>query len=295
MAIKESATPPRILVVGCGALGGMIASNLSGNATVFGLRRNAAKVPAGITPVAADLLVPAQLVAALPEALDAIVYCLTPSRYDDDGYRDAYVTGLQNLLTAVTEQPVKRMIFISSTSVYHQDDDSWLDEESPTEPARFSGQCILAGERLSRDSGIPATAIRFSGIYGPSRRRFLTAVEQGEMNPTPPGPYSNRIHEEDAAAAVAHLLRLSLAGQDIADTYIASDCEPVRLDEVVRWVQAQLPCAAPKADARTGGRAGSKRCRNERLLATGFRFRYPDYRAGYGDMIKREKQAKGEG
>ncbi|MCP4065801.1 MAG: DUF1731 domain-containing protein, partial [Gammaproteobacteria bacterium] len=32
-------------------------------------------------------------------------------------------------------------------------------------------------------------------------------------------------------------------------------------------------------------RAGSKRCSNKRLLGTGFQFRYPDFRAGYRDMI----------
>jgi hypothetical protein len=40
------------------------------------------------------------------------------------------------------------------------------------------------------------------------------------------------------------------------------------------------------ADARTGGRAGSKRCNNQRLLDTGFRFEYPDYKAGYLAIIR---------
>ncbi len=289
MAITQTPGQPRILVAGCGALGGMIAQQLSAQATVYGLRRNPDKVPAGIQPVAADLLAPAQLEAQIPQALDAIVYCLTPGRYDDEGYRQAYVTGLNNLLAAVSGQAVKRVVFISSTSVYHQDDDSWVTEDSPTAPLRHSAQRILEGEQLALSGPFPATVVRFSGIYGPSRRRFLTAVQRGEMNPATPGPYSNRIHEVDAAGVVAHLLRLALSGEPLARHYIASDCEPARLDEVVAWVRAQVPCAPALADARTAGRSGSKRCDNQRLLTTGFQFRYPDYRVGYSEMIEQER------
>ena len=105
------------------------------------------------------------------------------------------------------------------------------------------------------------------------------------MNPTKPAPFSNRIHEEDAANAAAHLVELALSSATLETCYLASDCEPARLDEVVDWVRQQTPCAEPQPDARKGGRAGSKRCSNKRLLSTGFQFRYPDFRAGYRAMI----------
>lgn len=288
MAISDhiKPTPPRILVAGCGKLGGAVAQALAADAQVYGLRRDPTKVPEGIHAIGADLRQPEQLTGRLPANLDVVIYCLTPAQYDDQGYEDAYVTGLGNLLDALDRSSLKRLIFVSSTSVYHQDDDSWVNEDSPTEPRRFSGQAILRGEQLALESGIPATAVRFSGIYGPSRRRFLEAVRQGGMNPTSPGPYSNRIHEDDAAGVLVHLTRMALEGQPLEERYIASDCEPVRLDEVVAWVQQQTPCAPPAPDALTGGRAGSKRCDNTRLLTTGYRFQFPDFRAGYGPMIE---------
>ncbi|MCG2582381.1 MAG: NAD-dependent epimerase/dehydratase family protein [Marinobacter sp.] len=285
MAITESNKLPRILVAGCGKLGGSIASLLTDQAKVFGLRRNPDRIPAGTHPLGADLMQADQLHAVIPDRLDAVIYCLTPSSYDEQGYQDAYINGLNNLLRELSGQTLQRLIFISSTSVYAQDDDSWVDESSPTKPSRFSGQTILAGEKVALDSGFPTTIVRFSGIYGPSRRRFLDAVVTGNMDPVSPGPFSNRIHEADAAAVVTHLLHKSLSGENVDDCYIASDCEPVRLDEVVHWVQAQLPCATPKADARIGGRAGSKRCSNQRLLDSGYHFLYPDFRAGYREII----------
>ncbi len=285
MAMTERTSTPRILVAGCGKLGGAIASRLSQSAKVFGLRRNPDQVPAGIEGVKADLMAPDSLRAAVPGELDAIVYCLTPASYDEQGYRDAYVTGLDNLLAVVKGHPLKRLVFVSSTSVYAQDDDSWVDETSPAQPKRFSGEAILAGEQTALNSGHPATVVRFSGIYGPTRQRFLEEVISGRMNPQKPAPFTNRIHEDDAAAAVQHLVLKALAGDTLAPLYLASDSEPARLDEVVEWVQSQVDCADPVADARTGGRAGSKRCSNQRLLATGFRLQYPDFRSGYRAMI----------
>lgn len=106
------------------------------------------------------------------------------------------------------------------------------------------------------------------------------------MNPASPGPYSNRIHEEDAVRASVHLIRMALNDQPLETHYLLSDNEPVRLDKVVAWVRQQTPCQPPVSTARTGGRAGSKRCRNQRLRETGFEFLYPDFRAGYGEMIR---------
>ncbi|MBU2872437.1 NAD-dependent epimerase/dehydratase family protein [Marinobacter salexigens] len=287
MAIADRNSRPGILIAGCGKLGGAIASMLKESAQVYGLRRNPAKVPEGVEGIGADLTRPETLVGKLPDNLDTIIYCLTPSSYDEKGYRDAYVYGLSNLLEALGNNPLKRLFFISSTSVYAQDDDSLVDESSTASPTRVTGQQILAGERTALDSDHPATIVRFSGIYGPSRRRFLEEVIEGRMNPVRPAPFSNRIHEEDAAAAVAHLNELALAGKPLDTCYVASDCEPVRLDEVVDWVREQVPCAQPVTEARKGGRAGSKRCNNRRLLQTGFTFRYPDFRAGYRKMIEK--------
>ncbi|WP_372965327.1 NAD-dependent epimerase/dehydratase family protein [Marinobacter sp.] len=285
MAMTESKQFSRILVAGCGKLGGDIAKVLSSTTQVFGLRRNPGKVPEGITGIGADLTKPETLQGRLPENLDIVIYCLTPSAYDEQGYHDAYVTGLTNLLNAIGDTPLTRLFFVSSTSVYAQDDDSWVNETSATEPDRFTGQQILQGEQTALNSIHPATIVRFSGIYGPTRQRFLEEVLEGRMNPQPPAPFSNRIHEQDAARAVAYLSQQALTGNEPEHLYIVSDCEPVRLDEVVEWVRQQVPCKAPVEGARKGGRAGSKRCNNQRLLASGFKFRYPDFRAGYREMI----------
>lgn len=284
MAIDE----PRILVAGCGALGSHIASNLTANARVFGLKRNPSTLPEGIEAVQADLMQAPQLAGQLPERLNAVVYCLTPNSYDDAGYQAAFVTGLNNLISALqaTGQSLNRLLFVSSTGVYSQDDDSWIDEDSPTEPGRFSGKRLLEGENLALRSPWPATVIRYSGIYGPTRRRFLESVISGMINPPSDGPFTNRIHEVDAANAAAYLIQRSLAGKAVAPCYVGSDSHPVRIGDIVNWIRSEVDCAEPSAEARDGRRAGSKRCSNQRLLDSGFRFQYPGFREGYGEMIR---------
>ncbi|MBB5320815.1 NAD-dependent epimerase/dehydratase family protein [Marinobacter oulmenensis] len=285
MAMQKQKPRSQILVAGCGKLGGAIASRLTRAATVYGLRRNPDQVPEGVHGIGADLSCPETLKGQLPEKLDVVIYCLTPSSYDEQGYHAAYVTGLKNLLEALPESSLTRLFFVSSSSVYAQDDDSWVNEDSAAQPTRFSGRQILQGEATALNSSYPATVVRYSGIYGPSRRRFLEEVIAGRMNPVTPAPFSNRIHEVDAANAMAWLAEKALDGEVIDNLYLASDCEPVRLDEVVEWVREQVPCAEPVPDARKGGRAGSKRCSNRRLLDSGFQFRYPDFRTGYREMI----------
>jgi len=285
MTISTQPQQPKILVAGCGKLGGAIAQALTGQARVFGLRRNPERVPAGVIPLAADLTRPETLSGVLPADTDIVIYCLTPSRYDENGYRTAYVTALANLIRALGSRSLSRLVFVSSTSVYGQNDGGWVDESSPTRPRHFSGRQILAGEELALASGHPATIVRFSGIYGPSRTGFIEAVRRGQLAPVAPAAYSNRIHEEDAVRAVVHLTQRALSGQALAPVYLASDNEPARLDEVVAWLRRQLPCQPPATDARSGSRAGSKRCSNHRLRATGFEFTYPDYRSGYRQVI----------
>jgi nucleoside-diphosphate-sugar epimerase len=97
--------------------------------------------------------------------------------------------------------------------------------------------------------------------------------------------YTNRIHRDDAAAALGHLAALPQAER----TVIGVDSEPALACEVISWLarRLELPVPPPAQGATPGARAarGSKRCRNARLLATGFRFRYPTYREGYGALL----------
>ena len=286
----------RILIAGCGDVGATLGQSLSAaEHEVWGLKRHPADLPPGIRPLAADLTDPATL-NALPPALDSVVYSAAAAHFSEAGYQAAYVAGVQNLLDALrrTGQQPRRLLFTSSTSVYAQHQGEWVDEDSPAEAEGFSGRCIRAGEQRMWDSSWPAVAVRFGGIYGPGRTRLIESIRAGTATrPTGPPLYTNRIHRDDCARVLEHLLFLP----EPALLYLAVDDDPAALGEVLSWLATQLGAPEPplaanpslKPGAGTGDSAlrmrASKRCRNARLRASGFQFRYPSYRDGYATLL----------
>jgi hypothetical protein len=61
------------------------------------------------------------------------------------------------------------------------------------------------------------------------------------------------------------------------------------LREVCEWLaqRMDLDVSAMAADG-VPMRGGNKRCSNQRLLDAGYQFAYPDYRSGYGAILRDE-------
>ncbi len=268
----------RLLIAGCGDLGQRLAARLAPDQwQVTGLRRSPETLPAGILPLAADLTRPDTL-QALPESVDALIYQATPAERTPAAYRAIYIEGLANLLARTRAD---RLIVVSSTAVYGQDDGQWVDEDSPAEPTAFNGHVLLEAEDLARNAG--GQVVRFSGIYGPGRDFLLRQLKSGRASCRPAPPqWTNRIHADDAAAVLSHLLQRPAE----SDLYCASDLHPTPRCEVLDWLADAMGC--PRASRRHDDPAAGdgKRVSCRRLLATGFAFTYPDYRAGYSELTE---------
>jgi nucleoside-diphosphate-sugar epimerase len=285
----------RILIAGAGYVGGALAALLAGDGhTVWALRRSPAGLPRGVRPFAADLSVRASL-ERLPPGLDYVFYTAAPDHGDEAGYRAAYVDGLGNLLAVLErsrERP-RRILFTSSTAVYAQQEGEWVDEESPTEPRGYAGRLLLEAERLLADSPFPSTSVRLGGIYGPGRTRLLDQVASGAATCPPGGvQWSNRIHRDDCAGVLRHLISAPSA----AGLYLGVDREPAPLCHIMRWIARRLgrpdpPIAAAEAANRAGRDRSNKRCSSARLVDLGFTFHFPTYREGFGALIADRESA----
>lgn len=266
--------PRRLLIAGCGDLGNRLSGRLE-DWRIHGLRRNVSRLAAGIVPIPADLSDPATLDAAAGR-WDAVVYTATPGERTPDGYRQAYIDGLRTLMQRIK---TSRLIMVSSTAVFGQDRGEWVDETSATEPERFNGEILLEAERLAHDAG--GIVVRFSGIYGPGRDFLIRKVQGGPVAcRREPPVWTNRIHSEDCAAALAHLLELD----NPEPLYVASDARPAPRWEVLDWLAERLGAPGPFEHDDSGGQG--KRVRADRLFATGFALQYPDYRAGYEEVLQ---------
>ncbi|KHL71628.1 oxidoreductase, partial [Pseudomonas putida] len=232
-----------VLIVGCGDVGGRLARQLLARGwQVSGLRRSVEQLPQGVVPIAADLSDSGMPQAWPQHSPDYLVYCVAASQHDEAGYQSAYVEGLRHVLGWLAEcgQRPRRLLFVSSSSVFAQKDGEWIDETAPTEPQGYSGRVMLEAERLALASGMPASIVRLTGIYGPGREWLLSQVRQGYRVATEPPLYGNRIHAEDAASLLAFLLQADAEGVVLDDCYIGVDDDPAPLADVVGWLRAYM-------------------------------------------------------
>jgi nucleoside-diphosphate-sugar epimerase len=274
----------RVLIAGCGYVGSRLAQlGVAAGAQVVGLARRPTGLPEGVQPLAADLTDPGTL-GALPEGLDVVVYAASADARDPEAYERAYVRGVSNLLERLgSRQAPRRFVFVSSTAVYGQSRGEWVDEDSPTDPRRFTGRALLRGEALALSAPCPGTVVRFGGIYGPGRTGLIERVRAGRAR-WRPDHYTNRIHRDDCAGALLHVSRMDAPER----IYLGVDDEPVLERDVLHWLAERVGVPAPTQLEPTGGTragAGSKRCSNARLRAAGYRLRYPGFRQGYEALL----------
>lgn len=276
----------RVLVAGCGYVGSAFAERMAAEGHhVVGIRRSTGSLPpAGVDLVAADLTDESSLRAALSGHWNVVVYAASAGGRTEEAYRRAYVEGPRALGRALGPDPSRRAILTSSTGVYAQDSGAWVDESSATEPTDPYARILLEGESAFAEGPWSATVLRLGGIYGPGRTRLVDRVRSGEARRTGTAEHTNRIHRDDASAAVAHLVHLP----EPEPIYLGVDEEPATMDDVLSFLAEELgvappPLAPPQPSGRSG--RGNKRCRSDRLRASGFTFRYPSFREGYRALI----------
>ncbi|MFB6304940.1 MAG: SDR family oxidoreductase [Haloferacaceae archaeon] len=290
----------RVVVVGCGYVGLELGRQLAARGhDVTGVRRSDAGLDAvraaGLDAVRADAT-DAHSLDAVPDA-DWLVFAASSGGRGADAAREVYVGGLETVIEsfAARADPPERLVYTSSTGVYGDHGGGWVDEATPVDPTTEKTRVLAEAERVARetaaDRGIDGTVVRFAGLYGPDRYRLERYLE----GPVTEG-YLNMIHRDDAAGAVAHLLRTDRARDEVV---LAVDDEPVSKWAFADWLAAQCGVGKPPkrtvedrlsaGDLSEAGRRRlrtSKRCSNERLRSYGYAFRYPTYRQGYRPAIE---------
>jgi len=270
----------RVLIAGAGDVGLRVARLLRDRgAEVWALRRGVGAPEAGIQWIQGDLTQPDTL-RSLPTQISHIVYLPTPDARDESRYRAIFVDGLRHLLDAVNPQHLQRLLFVSSSAVYGEHGDAWVDEDTPPAPPGFNGRVLLEAEHLASER-VPSVVLRLAGLYGPGRMQLIERLRSGAARvPRQQPHWSNRIHVDDAAAAIVHLLFLP----DPAPLYVGVDNTPLPLDvlydHLAKLVHAPLP-----GDGAAPAGVGSKRLSNARLRASGFVPQWPDAREAYAALL----------
>ena len=278
-----------VLIVGCGDLGARTGALLLPRGwQVAGVRRDISRLASGFSGYAADYSSPGSLdfIEGLQPGYIAATF--NPTNRSVQGYQEGFLVAMCHfLLAGLGDHRPRHIIAVSSTRVYAEQQGGWVDERSTLSTDDPRAVAMIEAEQLLLAAGYPATVVRFAGIYGAPGGRLLSRISRGELCQPQPARYSNRIHRDDCAGFLAHLLLRADAGKALAPVYTGVDDQPVLRYEVESWLARELGVAVSSAGVAQSvdDIIEGKRCRNLRLHESGYKLLYEDYRSGYRAAI----------
>ncbi len=147
--------------------------------------------------------------------VDALVINVPPKLRGH--HTENYIKKMQLLHAAIRSSKVKKLIFISSTSVYG-DIDGEVTEKTMPEPVTESGKQLLVSEDIFRsDSALKATIIRFGGLIGPDRHPVT--MLSGRKNLSNGNAPINLIHLDDCIKIISEILKKDWWGETLNGVY----------------------------------------------------------------------------
>lgn len=289
-----------IIIVGCGFLGKATAQLfLRHGYQVTAIVRSEASQQAileahpGFDILTCDVTDPkaVEKISSQLQTASLVIYAVSSGKGDAAAYAAVYRDGLKNVLSGYRlenpdcrkENTNKKLIFVSSTSVYAQCDETWVDEFSDTKPDRATSQLLLEAEAIALAAG--GTVARFSGIYGPGRSILLKKILNNEARLEDGGHrWINQIHRDDGAQALYHLATAPVA----SGIYNVTDSTPATQREVYQWIAEALSKPLPPdgpADLNRKRGWTSKRVSNKKLRETGWAPQFLSYREALPTLI----------
>lgn len=147
---------------------------------------------------------------------DAVLLSVAAGRRQGD-YRGVYLQAAQSLAAVIADTPVRRVIYTSSSSVYHQDDGQWVDEDAPTNPESENGKVLVETERAllainALDASRRVSVVRLTGIYGPDRALADFVSRSAGTERDDGDAYLNLVHRDDIVSAMAALIDIDHNG-----------------------------------------------------------------------------------
>jgi nucleoside-diphosphate-sugar epimerase len=121
--------------------------------------------------------------------------------------RMTYVEKIRTLIPYIEKSSVENVLFISSTSVYGEDN-LVVTEETKLNPDTESGKQLVQNEQLLQSNpNFKTTILRFGGLIGEDRHpvRFLA----GRKNLDNPDAPINLIHQKDCIGIILKIMELN--------------------------------------------------------------------------------------
>ncbi|HET6559424.1 MAG TPA: hypothetical protein VFG54_19025 [Prolixibacteraceae bacterium] len=141
---------------------------------------------------------------------DVLIISIPPARTED--VEQVFPSQIRRLIPFILHSGIQKVIFISSTSVYGEQNQVAREEDQHL-PDKPSGKALLIAENLLKEqSTFKTTIIRFGGLIGVDRNpaRFLLKSSQ----PIEDAPV-NLIHQDDCIAIITGIIEQEVWGETL--------------------------------------------------------------------------------
>lgn len=235
----------RVLVTGSsGYIGRAVVGRfLAAGWDVRGFSRRPAEPGSGVEMVQGDIDDPARVNHAAA-GCEVIVHlaAVVDAEAAADEHRRVGVEGTRNIVAAAdAEQSVRRLVFISSSSVYAAGE-SLHEESSAADAPTPYGRAKLEAEDIVRRAHVPWTILRPAMVYGPSCKgnlpKMIEAIDRGRfVVPGRGAAVKSMVHVHDLAEAV---FLAATRPEAARRTYNVTDGRTYTVREIADCISAAL-------------------------------------------------------
>lgn len=229
-------------IIGLGWLGQSLAEHLSQQGhNVIGTVRQTEKqhvlANKGVNAHIFDCYqkLPTSLASTLFEHRNVII-SIAAGRRNLDPHR--YIDAIQNLIDIATASRCRKIIFISATSVF-ADDEAEITNLTKPKPTSSSGFAHYAIEKYLLSAHQQSNVLRLAGLVGPNPdkgyRHPIHSLALRSVLSDPSGPV-NLIHKQDVISTIHRLLEQNYDGRAFN---LCSHEHPTRVD-YYQWCAKQL-------------------------------------------------------
>lgn len=128
-----------------------------------------------------------------------------------DTEKKVFVEKIKNLIPFIEQSTVKKVLFVSSTSVYGNENKIITEQTTPNPDTESGKQLLLAEALLQNKQQIETTIIRFGGLIGEDRHPVKTL--SGKENLENPDAPVNLIHQTDCIGLIYEIIHQSKWGE----------------------------------------------------------------------------------
>ncbi|WP_320666672.1 SDR family oxidoreductase [Prochlorococcus sp. MIT 1307] len=223
-----------------------------------------------------------------------VLSCIPPDAEGEDPVLISLKKELKNM-------PLQWVGYLSTTGVYGDCKGQWVTESDLPKPQLARSTRRLGCEQAWQTSGLPIQILRLPGIYGPGR----SAIENIKAGKTKmidkPGQVFSRIHIDDIAGAIFHLINLSTK-KNIKPTIVnVADNLPSTNIEVMQYAASLMNISLPPIEpfqiaaptmssmALSFWQENRKVSNNKLCNELGYRLIHSDYKSGLKDCWLQNK------